>query len=137
MKTRMRFILCCSILFALSIAFVPLNAISQDRRWVSFSNDKNSTGTEYYYDRETVAYMPQNRVSVWLKVVSSGDEELIHTEIECFGRMFRTIAGPKPLFMKRDNRSYVANGWLDIPPDSEVYLLSKIVCKPPAKDYQK
>ena len=136
MKIWIRFVLCCSILFALSIAFVPLTATSQDKRWVNFSYDKNNPGTEYYYDRETIAYMPQNRVSVWFKIVSSGDEELIQAEIECFGKMFRTIAGPKSLFTKRDTKSYLASGWQDIPPDSEIYFLSKIVCKPPAKDYK-
>jgi hypothetical protein len=137
MKTWMRFILFCSILFAFSIALVPLSATSQDKRWVLFSHDQHATETQYYYDKDTVTYMPQNRVNVWIKIVSSGDEELIQTEIECFGRMFRTIAGPKPFFMTRDNKSYVAYGWVNIPPNSEVYLLSKIVCKPPAKDYQK
>lgn len=119
---------------ALIVLLAPPHGISQDKRWVYFSYDKNQAGTDYFYDRETVAFTGQNRVSAWMKVVSSGSEELIHVEIECFGKMFRTITGYTPFLGKQTKDSYVAYGWLEIPPDSEIYLLSKIVCKPPAKD---
>jgi hypothetical protein len=132
MNTHARVLLLCSVIL-LSVVSFPLHGISQDKRWVYFSYDKNEEGTNYYYDRETIVYSGQNRVSVWMKIASPSGEELLQTEIECFGRMFRTIVGPQSFFGSRSKESYVAYGWLDIPPDSEIYLLSKIVCKPPAR----
>jgi hypothetical protein len=140
MKTRTRSILFFSAVLTLAVLLVPLYGISQDKggipqdkRWVYFSYDKNEAGTEYYYDRETVSYTGQNRANVWMKIVSPGAEDFLQIEIECFGKMFRTITAPKSFFGTSDKKSYLGYGWLDIPPDSEIYLLSKIVCKPPAK----
>jgi hypothetical protein len=112
------------------MAMTPLAAFGQEKRWVNFTFDKDTPGIEYYYDRETVSYLSDNRVSVWLKIASPQGEELIHTEIECSGSMFRTIEPYKPLWEKPVKTSHAQYGWLEIPPDSEVYLLKKILCKP-------
>lgn len=130
MTTWMKIILFCCLL----VAFCPkpdtLRADEQKRRWVYFAYDKNLGETTYYYDPETMAYLNDNRVSVWLKVASQGNEELIHTEIECSGSMFRTVQPYKPFLEKIDKTSYAVYGWLEIPPDSEIHLLKKAVCKP-------
>ena len=104
--------------------------IPQDPRWVYFSYDSNQQGIRYYYDKQTVAYLSDNRVRVWLKAASPAGEELIQTEIECAGGMFRTIQPYKPLIGKGVKTSYAEYGWLDITPGSEVDLMKKIVCKP-------
>jgi hypothetical protein len=118
-----------SILFAAACAAVsPVAAAEPDKRWVHFSYERSKAGTDYYYDSESVTFLSNNRVSVWLKRTSSKGQEVMHTEIECSGSMFRTIQPYKPLFRKPDKTSYSEYGWLEIPPDSEIHQLRMILC---------
>lgn len=130
MKVSTKAILFFFVAALVCVTVAPFSAHGQDKRWVRFTFEKGNTGISYYYDRETVAYLSDNRVGVWLKIASPDGEELIQTEIECSGSMFRTIQPYKPLFEKSVKTSFAAYGWLEIPPDSEVYLLKKILCKP-------
>lgn len=108
---------------------MPPKARGQEKRWVHFTYDTKLQDTDYYYDRETVRYLSDNRVSAWLKIASPQKEELIHLEVECSGSMFRTIEPYKPLLGRPDKTSYAQYGWLEIPPDSEVFLLRKALCR--------
>ncbi len=144
MKTSTLLFAIYSAALTVAILLAPCHGTSQDRsvtphdkRWVRFAYDKNEVGIDYYYDSETVKHIGQNRVNVWMKTTSPpGGEDFLQMEIECFGKMFRTITAPKSFFRSSDKKSYLGYGWLDIPPDSEVNLLSKLVCKPPAKQRQ-
>ncbi|HEY3276556.1 MAG TPA: hypothetical protein VGJ94_08040 [Syntrophorhabdaceae bacterium] len=129
MRRSIEAILLCSFVALLCMAVLPMNARGQDKRWVHFTFDKNLQNTDYYYDRETVRYLSDNRVSVWLKIASPQSEELLHLEIECSGSMFRTIEPYKPLFGSPVKTSYAQYGWLEVPPDSEVFLLKKALCR--------
>jgi hypothetical protein len=117
------------ILFVAACAAIsPAAAAEPDKRWVHFSYERSKAGTDYYYDSESVTFLSNNRVSVWLKRTSSKGQEVMHTEIECSGSMFRTIQPYKPLFRKTDKTSYSEYGWLEIPPDSEIHQLRMILC---------
>jgi hypothetical protein len=120
----------CFLFFAACAIITPLHAAEQDKRWVRFAYDKEASGTEYYYDAETVQYLSNNRASVWMKVLSSGSEDMLHMEIECSGTMFRTIRPYESFFSRSSSTSYVEYGWVEIPPDSEVHQLKKRVCRP-------
>jgi hypothetical protein len=122
-------ILIFSFLFvALCAAVSAVAAAEPDKRWVHFSYDRSKAGTDYYYDSESVTFLSNNRVSVWLKRTTSRGQEVMLTEIECSGSMFRTVQPYKPLFGKPDKTSYAAYGWLQIPPDSEVHQVRLILC---------
>ena len=129
MRLSKKFVLFCSLLPALFVATLSPGADTQGTRSAHFSYDKNIQGTDYYYDRDNVEYLSDNRVSTWLRITSPDGEDFIRTEIECSGSMFRTVQPYKPLIFKADKLSYAAYGWLPIPPDSEIHLLRKILCK--------
>lgn len=130
MRSFTRFVIFSFIFFVVCVIITPLHAAEQERRWVRFAYDKEQAGTDYFYDAESVAYLSNNRASVWMKTVSSGSEEILHLEIECSGTMFRTILPHKPFLSKPSTTSSLEYGWVEIPPDSEVHQLKKRVCRP-------
>ena len=125
------------ITFSLPILSSPLVHASEG--WLYFSKDKYSWNTKYYYDSESVQYFPDNHVSVWLKVCSQSGEQFLLTELTCSGSLFRVIQPPSRdawdrLYQKQPNQTqYAVSGWLQIPPDSEVNILKKLLCNNPKK----
>lgn len=108
--------------------------------WLYFSRDKHLSSTKYFYDFESVQYFPDNHVNVWMKVQNASREQCLHAEISCSSPLFRIIQPPSPdhwdvLYKKKPNKTqYVVSGWLEIPPDSEVTILRKILCNNPKKN---
>ena len=129
MRLSAKIVIFLSFLAALCISTNTAAAAEVDKRWVHFSYERAKAGVDYFYDSENVAFLSNNRVSVWIKRTSSRGQEVMHTEIECSGSMFRTIQPYKPLFGKPDKTSFSEYGWLEIPPDSEVHQLRMILCK--------
>ena len=131
MRSFARSMIFCFLFFAACAVVSPLHAAGQDKRWVRFAYDKQTAGTDYYYDAESLTYLSNNRASVWMKTVSpGGGEDVLHLEIECSGTMFRTIRPYKALFSPPSTTSSLEYGWVEIPPDSEVHQLKKHVCRP-------
>jgi hypothetical protein len=129
----------CIILIALLFSFTA-NTHSQtkeakDDRWKYVCYDINDVSTKYYYDSETVNYISTNQVDVYLKIVSPKKQQILLLEIACASNMFHLIEspfdklGPFDTPGKRVKTVYIAGKWRIIPPDSEVYLLSKLICK--------
>ncbi len=106
---------------------------TQDNRWVYVCDKKDASGTKLYYDRETVSYISDNQVGVWAKTVSPGSEELQRYEIACGSNMFHLIEEPANAWGVQSKTTYIVGKWMVTPPDSEVYLLSKHVCRKPGK----
>ncbi len=131
MKPSAKLVLVCFLFLALFTMTGSLYAQNQDKQWVRFTYDKDKADTNYYYDRQAVQYLSENRVSTWLRIGTPEGDDFILVEIECSTPMFRTVQPYKPLFFKPDKTSYVAYGWLEVPPDSEIYLLRNILCKKP------
>jgi hypothetical protein len=98
-------------------------------RWKYICYDTNEKGTKYFYDTETVTYISTNQVDVWMKIASPKNEQFLLLEIACASNMFHLIESPFDMWNKRVKTQYIAGNWRLIPPDSEVYLLSKLVCK--------
>jgi len=121
-------------LIAVLVSF-PINALSQpgggqkDERWKYICYDINDARTTYYYDSETIDYISTNQVDVWLKISSPIKPQILRLEIACASGMFHLIESPFDIWGKRIKTAYIAGNWRIIPPDSEVYLLSKLVCK--------
>lgn len=130
MKLSTKSVILSLIFFAASALTAPAFAGEQDKRWVHFAEGRTSA-RDYYYDQETVAYLSNNRVSVWMKVVSQPTrEETSRVEIECSGTAFRTIEPGKPTRGQTLSTASIEYGWAEIPPDSEIQALKKRVCKP-------
>jgi hypothetical protein len=124
------------LLFSLCSAW----AGAEKNRWVYFCKDKNQAGVKYFYDSETVEYLPDSRVRVWLKVAKSSEDQVLHTEIDCSGGLFTVVRHPKEFDIWRwrtetDKSKYMPGRWHEIPPDSEVHLLGKILCNDPGNDH--
>ncbi len=123
-----------TFLIALLVSFA-INAYSQaggeakDERWKYICFDINDAKTAYYYDSETIDYISTNQVDVWLKIGSSTKAQTLRLEIACASGMFHLIESPFDIWGKRVKTAYIAGNWRVIPPDSEVYLLSKLICK--------
>jgi hypothetical protein len=123
------------ITFSLPILLSP--PVNASEGWLYFSRDKYSWNTKYYYDSESVQYFPDNHVSVWMKVCGQSGEQFLLTELTCSGSLFRVIQPPPRdawdwLYQKQPNQTqYVVSGWLQIPPDSEVNILRKLLCSNP------
>ena len=111
------------------IVIVPGHADTKDNRWVYISQDKDDASTSYYYDSETITPHSYNQVGVWLKAATSTDETLYNLEISCVSGMFHIIEGSFDIWGRRSKTSYIAGRWIITPPNSEVYLLSKMICK--------
>jgi hypothetical protein len=109
--------------------------------WLYFSQDKYSSSTKYYYDSESVQYFPDNHVSVWMKICRTGGEQLLHTEMSCSSALFRIVQAPPRdiwdiLYKRGPNKTqYVVSGWLEIPPDTEVNILKRLLCNNPKKNW--
>jgi hypothetical protein len=134
MKTLLKYAVLIVIFFVLSIPALSkiIEASSQDNRWIYICNDIDQADIKYYYDSETVTYISNNQVSVWIKTISPYNKpQLMHIEISCASNMFHLMENSYSLWGDRINTSYIAGKWIDTPPDSEVYLLSKLVCKNP------
>jgi hypothetical protein len=85
---------------------------------------------KYYYDSETVTYISDNQVNVWMKTISPYNKpQLLHLEIACASNMFHLMENSADSWGSRLNNFYVAGRWIITPPDSEIYLLGKLVCK--------
>jgi hypothetical protein len=101
----------------------------KDSRWKYICYDINEKDTKYYYDTETINYISTNQVDVWLKIASPKTQQILLVEISCASNMFHLIESPFDMWNKRVKTQYIAGNWKIIPPDSEVYLLSKLICK--------
>lgn len=118
----------------------PCHSVASEE-WLYFSRDKCSPSTKYYYNVESVRYFPDNHSSAWMKVCSSGGEQFFHTEVSCSSSMFRIVQPPPRdiwdiVYKKGPNKTqYVVSGWLEIPPDSEVNILRRILCNNPSKSW--
>ena len=102
-----------------------------DNRWKYIAYDINEANTNYYYDSETVKYISTNQVDVWLKIDSPSEQKLLHLEIACGSGMFHLMDNPVNIWGKKIKTKYTAGRWVVTPPNSEVYLLSKLICKNP------
>jgi hypothetical protein len=117
--------------------FLTITALSEtteasdkENRWKYICYDINQPDMKYYYDSETVSYISDNQVSVWMKIVTPGNNpQLLHLEIACASSMFHLLEDSVNTWGSRTKTSYIAGRWVMTPPDSEVYLLSKLVCK--------
>jgi hypothetical protein len=114
--------------------FLAVDAHSQtqetaDSRWKYICHDINDVGTRYYYDSETITYISTNQVDVWMKIASPTKQQILFLEIACASGMFHLIESPFDIWGNRVKTVYTAGDWRMTPPDSEVYLLSKLICK--------
>jgi hypothetical protein len=122
------------VIFVIS-AIVALSGIMEasdkNDRWAYICYDVNQPDMKYYYDSETVTYISDNQVGVWMKIADSNKKsQLLHLEISCASNMFHLMEDSVDyLWGSRIKTSYVAGRWIKTPPDSEVYLLSKLVCR--------
>ncbi|MCX5806342.1 MAG: hypothetical protein NT010_09805 [Proteobacteria bacterium] len=66
-----------------------------------------------------------------MKIAASNKKpQLLHLEISCASNMFHLMEDSVDyLWGSRIKTSYIAGRWIKTPPDSEVYLLSKLVCR--------
>lgn len=123
-----------------SLTLLPSHSVASEE-WLYFSRDKYSPDTKYYYDLESVRYFPDNHSSAWMKVRSSGGEQFFHTEVSCSSALFRIVQPPPKdiwdiVYKKGPNKTqYVVSGWFEIPPDSEVNILRRILCNNPKKNF--
>jgi hypothetical protein len=133
------FLLILIITFSLPILSSPLVHASEG--WLYFSKDKYSPSTKYYYDSESIRYFPDNHASVWMKVCGQSGEQFLLTELSCSSSLFRVVQAPPKdawdwLYQKQPNQTqYAVSGWLEIPPDSEVNILRRLLCNNPKKDW--
>jgi hypothetical protein len=76
-----------------------------------------------------------------MKIRNSGGEKALLTEISCSSSLFRIIQAPPRdpwdfIYQKPPAKTqYVVSGWLEIPPDSEVKILKKLLCNNPKKSW--
>lgn len=109
--------------------------------WLYFARDGSSPSTKYYYDLESVRYNSKDRVNAWIKMSGVLREQTMEVEINCSGRLFRLIQTPPEdmwdtlLRTKPSRTQYVVGGWFEIPPDSEMHILRKLLCNNPLMDY--
>jgi hypothetical protein len=108
-----------------------MEASDNNGRWIYICSDIDQADMKYYYDSETVTYISNNQVSVWMRIdTSKSKPQLLHLEIACASNMFHLMENSIDyLWGNRIKTSYIAGRWIKTPPDSEVYLLSKLVCK--------
>ena len=129
------YIFTITLLFSFVASTYSQTKETQNDRWKYICYDIKDVSTKYYYDTETVTYISTNQVDVWLKIASPGKQQLLLLEIACASNMFHLIEspfdklGPFDTPGKRVKTVYIAGKWRIIPPDSEVYLLSKLICK--------
>ena len=129
------------LIITFSLSILSSQLVNSSGGWQYFSKDKYSWNTKYYYDSESVQYFPDNHVSVWLKVCSQSGEQFLLTELSCSSSLFRVVQTPPKdvwdrLYKKEPNKTqYVVSGWLQIPPDSEVNILKKLLCNNPKKTW--
>jgi hypothetical protein len=127
------------LIITFSLSILSSQLVNASGGWLYFSKDKYSWNTKYYYDSESVQYFPDNHVSVWLKVCSQSGEQFLLTELSCSSSLFRVVQAPPKdawdwLYQKQPNQTqYAVSGWLQIPPDSEVNILKKLLCNNPKK----
>ena len=135
-----------STIIVLAGLFLIPSQVGASDGWVFFAREFGSSSTKYYYDLESVRYFSADHVSVWIKMGSSPTSggKTLQTEINCPGRLFRVVQNPKVAWTgwwdffedtQGLKRQYVVGGWLDIPPDSEMHNLKKILCNNPKKDF--
>jgi len=122
------------VLIMVSLFFLTIDTHSQtkeaaDSRWKYICYDINDVGTRYYYDSETITYISTNQIDVWMKITSPAKQQILLLEIACASNMFHLLESPFDFWGKRVKTVYTAGRWRMIPPDSEIYLLSKLVCK--------
>jgi len=120
------------VFFVLTIImlFGNIEASDKNDRWRYICKDSEQADIKYYYDSETVTYISNNQVGVWMKATSPQNKpQLLHLEIACESGMFHLFENSVDFWGNRLNNYYIAGRWIMTPPDSEVYLLSKLVCK--------
>jgi hypothetical protein len=125
------------------LGFLFLTSVAgASESWLYFGRDKSSTKIKYYYDADSVRYASADHVNVWMKIRQPSGEQMLEGEINCSGRLFRVFRDPtvdfwKTLWQKSRpiKTGYVAGEWLEIPPDSEMNSLRKILCNNPQKDW--
>lgn len=132
-----------SCIVASFLGFLFLSSVAgASEGWLYFGRDKSSAKTKYYYDVDSVRYASTDHVSAWMKIRQPSGEQILETEINCSGRLFRVLRNPTTDFWEtlwqtpRPVRTqYVAGEWLEIPPDSEMNSLRKILCNNLQKDW--
>jgi hypothetical protein len=132
MRTLLKYAVLIAVFLVVTIAALHTAAEASDKnsRWIYICNDIDQADMEYYYDSETVKYISDNQVSVWMRIASPYNRpQLLHLEIACASSMFHLMENSIDLWGNRIKTSYIAGRWIETPPDSEVYLLSKLVCK--------
>ncbi|OPY80403.1 MAG: hypothetical protein A4E65_01513 [Syntrophorhabdus sp. PtaU1.Bin153] len=125
------------------LGFLLLSSVAgASEGWLYFGRDKSSAKIKYYYDAESVRYTSADHVSAWMKIRQPSGEQMLETEINCSGRLFRVFRNPTTDFWETlwqkprpIKTRYVAGEWLGIPPDSEMNSLRKILCNNPQKDW--
>jgi hypothetical protein len=129
------------LIITFSLPILSSQLVNASEGWLYFSKDKYSWNTKYYYDSESVQYFPDNHVSVWLKICGQSGEQFLLTELSCSSSLFRVVQAPPKdawdwLYQKQPNQTqYAVSGWLQIPPDSEVNILKKLLCNNPKKTW--
>ncbi|MCX5813134.1 MAG: hypothetical protein NT178_11395 [Proteobacteria bacterium] len=132
MRTLLKYAVLIVIIFVINIIALSkiIEASDKNNRWVFICNDIDQADMKYYYDSETVRYISDNQVNVWMKTVSPYNKpRLLHLEIACASSMFHLMENSVDFWGNRLSNFYIAGKWIMTPPDSEVYLLSKLVCK--------
>ena len=132
------------LLVILSGIFLVGYSEAKEEDWKLFSE---SEGSSYYLDAETVSFLSENVVRVWVKVVVSekdrsawvakGGEKYLNLryiksplEINCKEKMERSLS--LELFSDRDivnSFKGMESQWNSIPPGSNWDNLHKAICK--------
>jgi hypothetical protein len=123
-------ILFLSFLFAISSAA----AEELDKRWIYFAT--NRTGCNFYYDADSIVYLPDNIVKVWQKMVcpqtaqSAVSEMTTLKEIDCTRRTYRQLQ----MGGARKDGSFIfdfetSSQYDEIWPESWMENFYKTVCK--------
>ncbi|HBA55462.1 MAG TPA: hypothetical protein DCZ04_13670 [Syntrophorhabdus aromaticivorans] len=141
MRVAGRTLRSCIVASFLGFLLLPWVADASEG-WLYFGRDKSSENTKYYYGADSVRYASADHVSAWMKIRQPSGDQILETEINCSGRLFRVLRNPTTDFWETLWQKprpivtqYVVSGWLEIPPDSEMSSLRKILCNNPQKDW--
>ena len=129
------------MVLVIALGMLRPSTVQAGDSWLYFARDASSPSKKYYYDLESVRYNSNDHVSTWIKMSGALGEQTMEAEINCSGRLFRLIQTPPKdmwdtlLRTKPSRTQYVVAGWFEIPPDSEIHILRKLLCNNPLKDY--
>ena len=121
------------ILFLLFVAVLSVNAKDLDKRWKYFAT--NVVGCNFYYDTESIIYLPNNVVKVWEKSLCPETtgyvvlEMKTLKEIDCNKRTYRQL---RMEGTKKDGSGifdFEPSGYDEISPESWMETLYHTVCK--------